>query len=251
MLKNKSAFSLIELSIVLIIIGLLIAGVSSGSKLIKSATLQSYISELKSFETAYIGFHLSYGCTPGDCKNAEDFFGAENTNNGNGNEIIEWETNDEELLGWNHLALAGLITGSYTYTKASDGEIFMINENIPSSKIAGVGFMLYSEPGEIYNIPGNTYNNLLIGKRRTNSPATNGVYHGAYFTAADAQRVDNKIDDSFPHSGQLLTTPGYDLSSMQWFSAGSNCVTSPTAPSSYILSDKIESCRQVFFFQKY
>ena len=49
----KKGFSLVELSIVLIIIGLLIAGVSSGSKLIKQARINSLINELNELKNSF------------------------------------------------------------------------------------------------------------------------------------------------------------------------------------------------------
>lgn len=101
-------FSLAELSIVLIIIGLLVAGVSSGSKLVRASQLQGYMSDLNEHKIAYEGFQLAYDCIPGDCLVAESFFGASNTNNGDGDRVIEW-SDPERYNGWNHLALGGFI----------------------------------------------------------------------------------------------------------------------------------------------
>ncbi len=50
--SKKSAFSLIELSIVLIIIGLLVAGITGGASLIKSATLRAVMTEARNYNTA-------------------------------------------------------------------------------------------------------------------------------------------------------------------------------------------------------
>lgn len=73
---NKKAFSLVELSIVLIIIGLLVAGVSGGSKLIHSAKLNNIISDIQSLDSNVSVFKLTYSELPGDMPNAKDFFGA-------------------------------------------------------------------------------------------------------------------------------------------------------------------------------
>jgi prepilin-type N-terminal cleavage/methylation domain-containing protein len=64
--KQKNAFSLIELSIVLIIIGLLIAGVTGGSSLIKSASLQSAVREVLNYRTALNIFYEKTGSLPLD-----------------------------------------------------------------------------------------------------------------------------------------------------------------------------------------
>lgn len=67
--SKKSAFSLIELSIVLIIIGLLIAGVTGGASLIKSSELRAAISEARGWSTAVNGFYNQFNAFPGDYTN--------------------------------------------------------------------------------------------------------------------------------------------------------------------------------------
>jgi len=64
--RKHSAFSLVELSIVLIIIGLLVAGVVGGSSLIKSAELRSVMSEARNYGIITNSFFVSYDALPGD-----------------------------------------------------------------------------------------------------------------------------------------------------------------------------------------
>ena len=64
--SKKSAFSLIELSIVLIIIGLLVAGITGGASLIKSATLRAVMTEARNYNTAVNSFYVAYNSYPGD-----------------------------------------------------------------------------------------------------------------------------------------------------------------------------------------
>lgn len=68
-------FTLIELSIVLVIIGLIIGGIMTGKILIQQAETRAAASQFQQLETAYRAFQLKYGCIPGDCLNATDFFG--------------------------------------------------------------------------------------------------------------------------------------------------------------------------------
>lgn len=65
-MRKKTAFSLVELSIVLIIIGLLVAGVVGGSSLIKSAALRSVMSEARNYGIITNSFFVSYDALPGD-----------------------------------------------------------------------------------------------------------------------------------------------------------------------------------------
>ena len=64
--SKRSAFTLIELSIVLIIIGLLVAGITGGASLIKSAQLRSVMSEARGYNVAVNSFVVQYDELPGD-----------------------------------------------------------------------------------------------------------------------------------------------------------------------------------------
>lgn len=64
--KIKNAFSLVELSIVLIIIGLLVAGVTSGQSLIESAKIRAVINEINGLKQGIFAFYVAEGRLPGD-----------------------------------------------------------------------------------------------------------------------------------------------------------------------------------------
>ena len=65
---TTKAFSLIELSIVLIIIGLLVAGITGGQSLIKSAKMRTITTEIRNYEQALNSFYLLKGYLPGDIR---------------------------------------------------------------------------------------------------------------------------------------------------------------------------------------
>ena len=90
---RKSGFTLVELSIVLVIIGLIIGGVLVGQDLIYAANVRAQITQIEQLETAINTFKVKYNCLPGDCLNAQDFFGntspaGDAVNNGDGNGVI-------------------------------------------------------------------------------------------------------------------------------------------------------------------
>src|SRR5580693_9186033 len=72
-----AGFTLIELSIVLVIIGLIIGGVLVGQDLINAAQARAIITDIERFNTAANTFESKYGCLPGDCVNATNFFGTD------------------------------------------------------------------------------------------------------------------------------------------------------------------------------
>jgi hypothetical protein len=125
----------VELSIVLIIIGLIVGGVLGGQSLIKSAELQRVVNEHNQYATAFNAFRLEYSAIPGDMDNAFDYWGADcgggtkASCNGDGDGVIVFDqsnlnssANDEEILSWNHLSLAGIVPGNYTGVRDSEWE---------------------------------------------------------------------------------------------------------------------------------
>ena len=117
-------FSLIELSVVVLIIGLIVAGVSSGTKLVKQAELRGIIQEMNAINAAYNTFKSTYKAIPGDMSNASTFFdlcasgGVGNDNcNGNGDGFITYnmgntyngdQLGDEPSKVFRHLFLADI-----------------------------------------------------------------------------------------------------------------------------------------------
>ena len=73
---KRSAFSLVELSIVLVILGLLTGGILSGQSLIRAAELRSVTTEYSRYTAATYSFRDKYFALPGDMSNAESFWGS-------------------------------------------------------------------------------------------------------------------------------------------------------------------------------
>jgi prepilin-type N-terminal cleavage/methylation domain-containing protein len=122
----KQAFSLVELSIVLVILGLLTGGILMGQSLIRGAELRSLSADLQRYNAAIMTFRDKYFSLPGDMPNAYAFWGVavgctnDDTNitatgcNGNGDGNVTSVNDQESARFWQHLALAGLIEGTYT-----------------------------------------------------------------------------------------------------------------------------------------
>lgn len=126
MKKTQSGFTLIELAIVLVIIGLLLGGVLKGQELINSARVKTLITELKNTQVYIYGYQDRFRALPGDDQQAAAHVaGIAATTAGHiQNGVIQgaWDSvtaTDESYLFWQHVRLAGLASGS-TVPAAAD-----------------------------------------------------------------------------------------------------------------------------------
>lgn len=118
MSRPAPGFTLIELAIVLVIIGLLLGGVLKGQELIESARVRNIISQLDSIKAACYAFQDKYRALPGDYPGALAHANLADIANpqvgGNGDGVIrDTPQARESLLAWVHLAHANLISGNY------------------------------------------------------------------------------------------------------------------------------------------
>lgn len=214
----RHAFSLVELSIVIAVIGLITGGIIMGQNLIRSAELKSVAKELEIYRSAFTMFKDEYGELPGDLTNATEYWGmadacpggpatGSETCNGNGNGRITQGANDSEFsemfTAWQHLALSGFIDGSYTGIAGPSGVYHgNIGESLPASRLTDAGWTVVymleqiDNAGRFDGIYGNT---LMIGKNST-SAAT--AY--AAMTAKEAWKMDQKLDDGMPAQGMTV-----------------------------------------------
>ena len=162
MKHNQSGFTLIEIAIVLVIIGLLLSGVLKGQELINSAKVKYFAADFKNIPLFIYGYQDKFRALPGD----DATIGTANTHVVGaticgpvaatkcavGNGIIDgaWNTHaitDESYLFWQHARLAGLAPGTtaipiapavgdgYLPTNAAGGEIG-IQSNVNFTTIA-------------------------------------------------------------------------------------------------------------------
>jgi type II secretory pathway pseudopilin PulG len=127
-LQKRSAFSLVELAIVIIIIGLLVSGVMGGASLIKSATLRTLVSEAQNYKVGANAFYTKYNFYPGDFTKqlydkAPEGNGDGVISNGvNGSEVVESVLAIGHLYTDNSLDSSLFNQNSYTTIKSDDTE---------------------------------------------------------------------------------------------------------------------------------
>ena len=174
--NNIKAYTIAEMSIVLLIIALITAGVMGGINYIEQARLSKIASELNMYRTAVKSFIDKYQAIPGDMPNASSTISSTATN-GDGNEQIT--TNSETLIVWQHLNLAGFLSKTYTASTADvvlpKGPVEGSYYAIRTSDINGI-IKTYVEFGGISN-------------------TARGFADVSILTPTQALTVDRKIDD--------------------------------------------------------
>jgi len=111
MKKTQTGFTLIELAIVLVIIGLLLGGVLKGQELINSAKVKNIVSDFKNTQVYIYGYQDKYKSVPGDDHAANTHVAGQNAAVGTQNGVIEgnWlapANNAEACVFWQHVRLA-------------------------------------------------------------------------------------------------------------------------------------------------
>jgi prepilin-type N-terminal cleavage/methylation domain-containing protein len=224
---KKQGFSLVELSIVLVILGLLTGGILTGQNLIRAAELRSVTTQIAGYRTALYSFRDKYFAIPGDMVNATDFWGAVDGADGEGSDCFDAEsltqatcngTGDGKVAGptgsagtswrhgerfhsWKHLANAGLIEGSYTGKSdhATNYDVKTAGKNVPAAKAGNGLFILAQSNSGAQFFPRTMEQGMLIGLEGT----------GGYpLTPAEAWNIDKKLDDGKPGYGVINTPVG-------------------------------------------
>jgi prepilin-type N-terminal cleavage/methylation domain-containing protein len=240
-------FSLVELAIVLVVLGLLVGGVLSGRSLIRAAELRNVTSESQKYIAATKSFRDKYFALPGDMNNASQFWGLRvagvacgstpstdaRTCDGDGNGRIDMlSANSREWLRyWQHLANAGLIEGSY------DGVGAIILGSV-SDRQHGISRLAKAEWDALWVGTITGLGTLFDGDY------ANAIYqdvigsaNGGVLSPQEAWHIDNKQDDGMPATGIIVVTP---------FLACTTAVASSTLTAAYQLTETPNTCSLIY-----
>ncbi len=232
--KNNSGFTLIEMSIVLVIIGLIVGGILVGVDMVNAAAIRAQISQIEKYNTAVHTFQSKYGYLPGDIPNPyASQFGFQSRGNypgtGDGNGILQGFDpgdgyanglfeNGETTMFWVDLSTANLIDGTFntasgytmplsTVTAATTPSL---NNYFPTAKIGNSNNVIVWSGGlNYYSTAHNTGDSINYFAVTGISAMTN---QHAYLispsfmsiTVAQAYAIDSKIDDGYPMTGKVL-----------------------------------------------
>lgn len=216
-----TGFTLIELSIVVVIIGLIAGGVLVGQDLIRAAAVRAQISQIEKFSTAVNTFRGKYGYLPGDMNavTASQLGFATRAGTpgrGDGNGVIEgyyyqggilygWDQLGEPAFFWEDLSAAGLIEGrvNTAIDGPPAGPITPMDVWMPSAKIGRDNYVyVYSNTNDGADVAANGVNYFGLSGISTMSIAGN-ITSVPAINESEALAIDGKIDDGLPISGRV------------------------------------------------
>lgn len=223
-MNSKTGFSLVELSIVLVILGLLTGGILAGQSLIRASELRSVSTQISAYQSAAHTFRDKYLAIPGDMRNATSFWGTASvgtcpsatgtgtqTCNGDGNGSLSWAATigdfSEQFMFWQHLANAGLISGSYSGRTGPNSIADIVQgQNVPDAKLGSSSVFLIRHFSALTTTSGSSYpspygNMLLLGT----DTASNFDGDNTTLTPEEMWSIDMKLDDGRPAYGIILS----------------------------------------------
>lgn len=184
---QANGFSLIEIALVLLVVGVLTAGLMKGYRFLKQARLQRTAAQLTSIRLALAAFKERYQALPGDWAEAQDYFTDTRSGNGDwtltGNPLTPFS---ETSLFWHHLVLTQMLKDVTFFTnhkRGRDKGIF-----VPKASI-GCGLFALSNPDSLQGL-------WILLANPTNP-------HKAQLSPQDAHALDQQLDNGDPLSGRV------------------------------------------------
>lgn len=219
----QAGFTLIELAIVLVIIGLLIGGIIMGQELLTSARVRNLLAQQDGVKTAYYGFLDRFGSPPGDYARANTTIPgiddatagcglpSPNSGNGNGNQRID-VANGEFILAWEHLSRAGLLSGSYRCS----GNTTVDSTSVPVNAYGQYLQLVFDN--NYANARGTGEHNL-----KTGSQVPSNILGEADRKVDDGNALQGNFRGSSYTTGAAVDPGCWDTTSGIWAASVANC----------------------------
>ncbi|MBF0583171.1 MAG: prepilin-type N-terminal cleavage/methylation domain-containing protein [Magnetococcales bacterium] len=210
--SHQDGFTLIEIAIVIIIIGLILGGVLKGQELIRSARTHSVADQGSAVKSAIMGFADRYRALPGDYdKAAANIPGVASGQDGDGNGRVGYNDSKtpgtpdeanrllESGLVWLHLAKAGFISGSFDGKPLRPGDLK--GWGCPSETC-----MMNAFNGPMLFIYANEQTGVSWASDSANS---NQLWVGKNIPSELISELDRKMDDGKPSTGNFRAGDGF------------------------------------------
>lgn len=218
---SRRGFTLLELSIILVVIGLIIGSIMAGKTLIQAAQVRATIAQLQQYDNAAGSFIAKYDCLPGDCAKATTFWTPKaNCASGNGVLVTSYvgcdgngdgkiATDAEKVRFWQHLSNARMID-EYMYASALDrGDSNTRADDdttYPLAKMGMARFTVEYGPNRP-DAPITLLSHIFI---LGGYPSEDYANLASVVTGAQAFGIDKKLDDGKPDTGNIFRYTGYN-----------------------------------------
>ncbi len=241
----KKGFTLVELAIVLVIIGLLVGGVLQGQELIKQAQIRQEIRKLNDFKLALAAFQTKYDGLPGDIRKPTRFFPECNDGTpveGNGSGLIGDALINEQVCVWMHLQNSGL----YNPIGYKQGGI--ISPNVPPQDINfetdSYSMTRWGDANALIAVSGPEAG-LSVGNWLQVMGARSDGHSVPSYMAYDIYSIDSKMDDGKPGSG-VIRSSMYEISAPSDDCYDEPNDLMPTTDSRYLIEVEGKNCMLAF-----
>jgi prepilin-type N-terminal cleavage/methylation domain-containing protein len=260
--RKQTGFTLVEIAIVLVVIGLLLGGILKGQQLINSARVRNLADQSSGVQAAYYGFIDRFRNLPGDMTptNACTQVGQKidngncatpaNAPGGDGDGRID--TIAESGAVWPHLSAAGFLTGTYTGQQA-DGTTDLTAATYLTAVTSG-------------GVPGNAFQGPILLAHMSDyldtTAATRasvvrlGYSFGGNIPVPILRDLDQKLDNGVAGTGVLVSSVEKTVGTQATFgpitdydaAAGDDCLDTTANPATWFVDSNNQSCNAIFLF---
>jgi hypothetical protein len=244
-IQRLSGFTLIEISLILAVLGLLVGTIIGARAMLRNRQLGMVQTEATKLHTATQQFRLKYGYLPGDMPNASEIWSSASNGTGNGligvsgspvaGEASEW------LYAVQHLSFAKLIEGSFSGA---------LNPGVstPAGPLPLTGYSFTTDGlansealSDTTLYDGNYTAALYFGLLNSGGGGAPSRLWAPTISGEDAWLLDSKFDDQYPATGHTRTYISTAPNSVT-----TTCTSAGGAPINYDRSLKNPSCALIF-----
>jgi prepilin-type N-terminal cleavage/methylation domain-containing protein len=254
-LNKQSGFTLVEIAIVLVVIGLLLGGILKGQQLINSARVRNLADQNSGIQAAYYGFIDRFRNLPGDmlCTQAVTNIGVAVSSacatidmGGDANGLIDQQ--EEIAAVWSHLSVAGFLNGTYSGLDAAGAQLTIANYRTTGVTAGGVPANAFQGPIMLAHSE-----DYVTGDDR-DSVVRLTYSFGGNVPVPILRDLDQKLDDGTAGAGVVRSAaevsdsgPGTFAGITDYTSGTVDCLTAGP-PSVWNVDSSNQSCNAMYLY---